>query len=141
MAKNKPSLLPLKGALKRNSIMGAMSKRKGASGEREAAAELNRLFGVECHRGRQYHGGPDSPDIAGFPGLHIEVKRSQTFNAYAAMEQAKADAPDGVVPVVLHRRNGKKWLLIAELDDMPLLSTVLYLTAALNTTKQEEPTE
>lgn len=110
--------------------MGMMSKRKGAAGEREAVAELNRLFGVACHRGRQYHGGPDSPDIMGFPGVQIEVKRSETFNAYAAMEQAKADAPEGAIPVVLHRRNGRKWLLIAELDDVPELSSKLYLIQA-----------
>jgi len=38
----------------------ADSRRKGKRGELEAAAEVARLFGVEAHRGRQYHGAPDA---------------------------------------------------------------------------------
>ena len=58
--------------------MGSMSRRKGAVGEREAAAALNEVLGTHLHRGRQYHGGPESPDLAGdLPGLHVEVKRYQ----------------------------------------------------------------
>ena len=50
--------------------MGSLSRRKGAAGEREAAAKLNEVLGTHLHRGRQYHGGPESPDLAGdLPGL------------------------------------------------------------------------
>jgi len=111
-------------------MTGAMSRRKGKSGELEASKELTRLLGVQCRRGVQYQGGPDSPDVCGISGLHFEVKRTEKFNAYAALEQAKSDAPEGSVPVVLHRRNGRKWLLIAELDDVPELSSKLYLIQA-----------
>jgi hypothetical protein len=44
--------------------MGMMSRRKGAEGERDAAAKLNEVLGTKFHRGRQYHGGPESPDLA-----------------------------------------------------------------------------
>ncbi len=63
--------------------MGSMSRRKGAAGEREAAAKLNEVLGTHLHRGRQYHGGPDSPDLAGdLPGLHLEVKRCEPLSLY-----------------------------------------------------------
>lgn len=106
--------------------MGAMQRRKGAAGEREAAKELTRLFGVKCHRGRQYHGGADSPDVAGGFPAHIEVKRSETFNAYAAMQQATEDKPDDAIPLVLHRRNGKPWLAVIELERLPELVVKLF---------------
>lgn len=110
--------------------MGMKSKRKGAAGEREAAAELCRLFGVQCRRGRQYHGGPESPDIAAFPGLHFEVKRAETFSAYAAMDQAIEDAAESSIPAVLHRRNGREWLAVVRLENLPELATRLYLIMA-----------
>lgn len=97
--------------------MGKMSKRKGASGEREAAAKLNELFGTSMHRGRQYHGGPDSPDITGdLDRLHIEVKRTERLQLYKALEQAEEDAAEDQIPVLLHRRNRGKWILAFELD-------------------------
>ena len=112
--------------------MGRKSRAKGQRGEREAAAELTRLFGVEAHRGRQYHGGPDSPDVqTTLSNVHVEVKRTETLSVYAAMEQAEKDAGDAV-PLVLHRRNGKQWLAIVQLDDLPRLATTLYLAMAGN---------
>ena len=62
------------GNLEQEEYMGKMSKRKGAAGEREAAEKLNEVLGTRFHRGRQYHGGPESPVLAcDLPGLHIEV--------------------------------------------------------------------
>ena len=108
------------------------SKRKGARGEREAAGELARLFGIEARRGQQFQGGPDSPDVVTeLEGVHFEVKRCESLSLYAALEQAIADAGDNI-PVVLHRRSRKPWLAIVRLDDLPRLSTQLYLTLAEN---------
>jgi len=108
------------------------SKRKGAAGEREAAAELRRLFGVEARRGRQYAGGDDSPDIlTGIPKVHFEVKRTEALRLFTALDQAIADAGENV-PVVLHRANRKPWLAIVRLDDLPQLAVQLYLTLAEN---------
>lgn len=50
--------------------MGMMQRRKGAEGEREAAAKLNEVLGSHLRRGRQYCGSPESPAVAGdLPGL------------------------------------------------------------------------
>jgi len=108
--------------------MGRMQRSKGARGEREFAAEFNKLFHTEAHRGRQYHGGPDSPDVV-IPGvpIHPEVKRTEKLSLYAAMEQAVEDAGEDV-PIVGHKRNGKPWLAVVRLDDLPRLVEVLYQT-------------
>lgn len=112
--------------------MGARSLRKGKVGEREAATELRRLFGVEARRGRQFAGGDDSPDVVtAITDVHIEVKRVEEFRLYKAIEQAVGDAGTKV-PVVLHRMNQRPWVAIVRLDDLPRLATQLYLTLAQN---------
>lgn len=100
--------------------MGRMSKEKGKRGERECAAELLRVLGPSCNakRGVQFQGGADSPDVRIDIDLHIEVKRSETLNLYAALDQAQADAPQGVPAIVCHRRNGRKWVAIVEIDSL-----------------------
>ena len=97
--------------------MGSMSKRKGAAGEREAAEKLNEVLGTKFHRGRQYHGGPESPDLAGdLPGLHVEVKRCERFRLYEALAQASRDSGAAQVPAVMHRASRKPWVVIVEAD-------------------------
>jgi hypothetical protein len=95
--------------------MGRMSRQKGKRGERECAAELGALLGVDARRGVQFQGGPDSPDVVlkGVP-LHVECKRVETLNVYKALEQACDDAPENATPVVWHRRNGKQSVIIVE---------------------------
>lgn len=110
--------------------MGEKSRRKGCRGEREAAAEIARLFRVEARRGRQYCGDPEAPDIrTAIAGVHFEVKRCEAVRLYPALEQAARDAGDSV-PVVLHRSNRRRWVAIVALDDLPRLAVQLYLTLA-----------
>jgi len=119
-----------------------MQRDKGKRGEREAARELSRLFGCEAHRGRQYQGGDDSPDVkVDIPGIHWEVKRTERLNLNAAMDQAIMDsvidarvddAPIPHVPVVLSRANVEPWILSVRLNDMPRLATILYLQMQAN---------
>lgn len=106
--------------------MGKMSKRKGAAGEREAAEKLNEVLGTRFHRGRQYHGGPDSPDLAGdLPGLHVEVKRCERLSLYKALAQARQDASVTQVPAVMHRMNGKPWVIVVQVEDLIRLLDVV----------------
>lgn len=112
---------------------GKRPRDKGQRGERELAAELIRIFGCEAHRGRQYQGGPGSPDvITNIPGLHWEVKRSETFSSYKSLEQAEDDAGEDEVGVVAHRRNLKQWIFVCNLDDLPKIVVQLYLELAKN---------
>lgn len=94
--------------------MGRMSRQKGKRGERECAAELAALLGVTARRGVQYQGGPDSPDVVleGVP-IHVECKRAERLDLYAAVEQAASECGEKL-PIVWHRRNGKGSVVIVE---------------------------
>jgi len=96
--------------------MGINSREKGALGERQVARIL-REHGYEARRGQQFCGANGDADVVGLPGIHIEVKRVERLNIDNAMEQSKNDARDGETPVVIHRKNGKKWLVTMSIDD------------------------
>lgn len=95
--------------------MGASERRKGACGEREVA-ELLRSYGISAHRGRQYHGGADSPDVQADWLFHLEVKRTERLALWPALEQAERDCPADKLPLVLHRPSRKPWVAILRAD-------------------------
>jgi hypothetical protein len=95
--------------------MGRSQRDKGKRGEREAAAELGQLLGVDARRGVQYHGGPDSPDVVlDGVAIHVEAKRTERLTLWPAIDQAKEDAPSGRVPIVWHRPNRRGSVVIVE---------------------------
>jgi len=100
---------------------GSRSRGKGQVGEREFATELSWVLNCDAHRGRQYHGGQDAPDVkTDLLGIHFEVKRCEALSLYPAMAQAEEDA-SGDVPVVAHQKNRREWLLVVKLNDLPRL--------------------
>jgi hypothetical protein len=100
------------------------SKRKGKYGELEVCKVLREVFGIEAHRGQQYSGSPDSPDVVtDLDAIHFEVKRVERLNLAVALQQASDDAGERKVPVVLWRRNHGRWVFIAYLDDMPAIAS------------------
>lgn len=93
------------------------SRAKGVRGELEWAAYLTEL-GFTAHRGRQYQGRPEAPDVlGGIPQTHCECKRVQALNVNKAMAQAVRDA-GAAVPYVAHRRNHQPWLITLRADDL-----------------------
>jgi hypothetical protein len=100
--------------------VGRMQREKGKRGERECAAALNAVLGGDANarRGVQFQGGNDSPDVRLDLPIHVEVKRCEALNLYAALEQAREDAPAGMPAIVCHRRNGRKWVAILEIDSL-----------------------
>ena len=97
--------------------MGKSSQRKGADGERELVALLNK-YGYEVKRGGSLSFG-DVPDIVGLPGVHIECKRVERLNVSEAYQQAARDAEkfnDGA-PALFHRRSRQPWLVTMSFDD------------------------
>lgn len=95
------------------------SRAKGCRGELEASKVWAHVMGGKARRGQQFAGGNDSPDVVSdYPGIHLEVKRTERGNPYDWLAQARRDAR-GKCPVVLHRRNNQPWLLIMELTDAP----------------------
>lgn len=114
--------------------MSRMSRQKGKRGEREAAAAL-RAIGIEARRGVQYQGGPDSPDVVGIPGVHIESKRTEALNIHAAMEQSEREASTTEIAAVMHKRNRSPWMLTVKVADLRDLWSALD---AAWTKKEEE---
>lgn len=98
------------------SCLAVNSRQKGAAGERELARKL-REYGYDARRGCQFHGGPESPDVVGLPGIHIEAKRVERLDLYGAMDQAVRDAGSEEMPAVFHRKNNCGWLVTMRLDD------------------------
>ena len=84
--------------------MSKFSRDKGKRGEREVALIL-REHGFEARRGQQYCGANGDADVVGVPGLHIEVKRTEKFRMYEALDQAINDAREDELPVVFTRKN------------------------------------
>lgn len=91
------------------------SRNKGARGERELAKKLKE-YGYGCRRGQQYSGANGDADVVGLRGVHIECKRVERLDLYGAMAQAKADARDRELPVVMHRKNNCEWLVTMPLE-------------------------
>ena len=88
-------------------------------GERELSQALRYIFpNLSPRRGQQFAGGPDSPDIVGLPGIHIECKRTNRLNLASAMRQATEDACDDAVPTVFSRSDYGRWLVTCQLADM-----------------------
>lgn len=103
------------------------SKQKGGRGERELAKTLREIFpGVAFRRGVQYQGTPDSPDVIGLDGIHIECKRVESLNLDKAYTQAKKEAGNSI-PTVMHRKNNRDWMLTLALKDVPKLIDVISL--------------
>jgi len=93
------------------------SRTKGANGERELAQVL-REYGFNARRGQQFSGANGDPDVVtDMENLHIECKRVERLNVDTAMEQSVKDARDGEMPVVMHRKNRKAWLVTMRLED------------------------
>lgn len=99
--------------------MAINSKQKGKRIELEWAHFL-RDNGLSAHRGQQFHGGPDSPDVRCQeldPYLHFEVKGDERLNVHRAIDQAIADLTVGKWAAVAHRKNREMWLVTMPAED------------------------
>ena len=96
--------------------MGKKSRDKSKTGERLLASFL-RSEGYECRRGVQYAGGPDSPDVVGLPGIHIECKFVNRLNIHDALKQSIRDAKEGEIPVVFFKRDREDWRVTMQATD------------------------
>jgi Holliday junction resolvase len=103
------------------------SKQKGNRGEREVARILTKS-GFKARRGQQFSGSPDSPDVLceSLP-IHFEVKTAERLNLYAAFEQAVSDRGAAQVPVVVHKRKRKRWMVTLEFEDFLWFLRKLYI--------------
>ena len=104
-----------------SSSTGRRSRNKGKRGEREVSS-LFRAAGWDARRAQQFCGSPDggaSDVLVDCPHwiFHVECKFVQQTDVYGWMRQAAADARDGKVPVVVHRRNNESWHVTMRVSD------------------------
>lgn len=92
------------------------SRQKGKRGELEIA-HIMQEHGFDAKRSQQYCGINGDADVVGVPYLHLEIKRVQALNLDKAMEQSTGDAKEDEIPVVMHRKDRKPWLVTCNLDD------------------------
>lgn len=92
------------------------SRMKGKNGELEISKILREHGFSEARRSQQYAGTNNDADVIGLPGIHVEVKRVERLQLENAMEQSIRDARPGEIPVVMHRKNRKPWLVTMELE-------------------------
>lgn len=101
--------------------MGAKSRRKGASGERELAAHLREWLphladAIRRTSPLQAGDGHAAGDVA-LPGFHVECKRQKRCNTKAALAQAIEAAPAALVPIAITRDDHGEWTVTMRLDD------------------------
>ena len=94
------------------------SREKGKRFER-LCASLFRSIGYEARRGQQYCGANGDADVVGVPGIHIACKARERGSGelYDWLSQAKADAREDELPVVIHKKNNCAVLVTMEFDD------------------------
>ncbi len=93
--------------------MIAMQRRKGQSGERDAAALIRDLLGYDVRRRVRQHDG-DS-DLEGVPNWQIEIKRHKTAlpcDLRAWWAQAVDQCRDDALPALLYRLDRREWRVI-----------------------------
>lgn len=99
--------------------MGRSEREKGTRGEREVVLICNtrgfRTWRVPNSGGLSAQHGKG--DIAGLPGIHVEVKRAERLRMDEWSAQSEGDAAPGDMPVVVYRSSGQPWRMSLLLED------------------------
>lgn len=99
--------------------MGAKSRNKGASGERELATLLNERLGLTLSRRlAQYQSG--GHDLDGWDGVHIECKRNATATQGQVSQwwaQTLGQCQGGETPVLAYRADKQQWRFVIRPTD------------------------
>lgn len=97
--------------------MGALSRRKGASFERELVQRFREVMpGAEVRRGLQCRSGTEAPDVD-CPVFWPEAKRGRQPNVRRALRQAAEAAPPGRVPIAVIRDDRAEPFVALSLED------------------------
>ena len=96
-------------------------RRKGKVGELEFIARHVAPHWPEARRNLEQHTG-DKRDCLAVAGIHFQIKRVESLNIWAALDQAITESAPHDVPIVAFRRNRSPWFGALEMDELiPLL--------------------
>jgi Holliday junction resolvase len=105
-------------------VVSRTERRKGQDGELEVAA-IFQAAGFDCNRTPNSGGLRITGDLYGDVPCHVEVKRQERLQLPEWLRQAAREAPEGVMPLVAFRQNGREWYAA-----LPLSALVDLLAAA-----------
>jgi hypothetical protein len=118
--------------------VGAMQRRKGASGEREVVALAKEAGFTSARRTAQMQAGTGDEldaDVSGIGRLWVEVKRHARVNVQGCMRELLATERPGFVRALFHRSNNGPWLVTLEASELLKLERdALRLTPPLGLT-------
>jgi hypothetical protein len=93
------------------------SRSKGKRGELEFINRHLRPFWPNaCRNIDQF--GDQKQDCLNVAGVHWQIKRTERFEFWKAVEQATSEAASTDVPIVAVRRNRSKWYCVIEADEL-----------------------
>lgn len=96
------------------------SRAKGARGERSARDAVRLYWGAEaCVRTAQVSGKFSSDLTGALEGAHLEVKCLAGIHALRFLDQARRDAKEGEIPVVLMKEDRGPWVVMVEIERSP----------------------
>jgi hypothetical protein len=109
-----------------NSKRGKMARNKGKTFERDVANAFKEI-GFKAHRGQQFKGTADSPDVKvpEVPEINIECKAVEKLNVFDTMDKAIEDAK-AQIPIIIHRKNRRGTLAIMRFEDFLKYFEVIY---------------
>lgn len=96
------------------------SRRKGARGEQEFInLHLRPYWPDACRNIDQTK--DDKRDCLEVAGCHIQVKRTERFEVWKALEQAETEAAPTDLPIVAFRRNRSRWYCVVDAAELVAL--------------------
>jgi Holliday junction resolvase len=119
----------------------ALSRNKGANGERELASIIRDWFGLDVTRNWQGQAAVGGSDIAGIAGWAIEVKRAKVarigewWDQACQQAEANGDAPALCYRIDGERRGqqpGEKWRVMVRLGDIAHADVDMRHTAEIS---------
>lgn len=120
------------------STVSRYQREKGKRVERAAAHAWTRVTGAAAHRSQQFCGKDGDGDIKAQEGIHFEVKARKKIACVRFMEQAKSDAKNGDVPIVIMKEDRGPFLVLCELDDLQKLVELLGDSVRENRVREED---
>ncbi len=114
---------------------GKSARDKGAQGEREFFAVLNKFLPERLRLKRILGQARDGGSDGEGSGLVIEVKRQERLVLNKWLEQARL-AANGSVPVVAYRQNNDQWHILVDMTPVQL-AAYMRNREKLESTEQE----
>ena len=93
------------------------SREKGKRYELHVASLFRSEGFDDARRSQQFCGANGDADVVGVRGLHIECKAREQMQLYDWVSQAKSEAKNGDLPVVIHKKNHRADLVTMEFTD------------------------